>query len=123
MAKSYVNFDVPKNLAEKVYNTLEVIKESGKIRKGINEATKAIERGEAKLVVIAEDIEPEEIAMHLPVLCNEKKTPYIFVPSKEELGAAVGIEVQCASVVVADEGKAKKDFEEIITEVNKLNKK
>lgn len=123
MAKSYVNFSVPKDLAEKVYNAIEAVRDSGKLRKGSNEATKAIERGLAKLVVIAEDVEPEEIVMHLPVLCREKKTPFVFVPTRQELGAAAGISVSTAAIAIVDEGKAKKDIEEIVEKVNALQKK
>lgn len=123
MAKSYVNFDVPKDLAEKVYNAIEAVRDSGKLRKGSNEATKAIERGLARLVVVAEDVEPEEIVMHLPVLCREKKIPFVFVPTRQELGAAAGISVSTAAIAIIDEGKAKKDIEEIIEKVNALQKK
>ena len=48
--------------------------------------TKAIERGNAKFVVIAEDVNPKEVVMHLPVLCDEKQVPYSYVATKKELG-------------------------------------
>jgi len=66
-------FEIPKDLVDKVLQALEVAKNTGKIKKGTNETTKAIERGKTKLVVIANDVEPKEIVMHLPVLCEEKK--------------------------------------------------
>ena len=58
---------------------------TGKIRRGTNETTKAIERGIAKLVIIAEDVTPPEVVAHLPLLCEEKKIPFIFVPTKEDV--------------------------------------
>ncbi len=122
MAKSYVTFETPKDLAEKVYNTIESVVRSGSVRKGTNEVTKAIERGTAKLVVIAEDIEPEEIVMHLPILSKEKAVPFIFVPTKQELGAACGISVSTATVVIDDVGKAGKQVEEIVSALKALNK-
>ncbi len=122
MAKSYVTFETPKDLAEKVYNTIESVVRSGSVRKGTNEVTKAIERGTARLVVIAEDIEPEEIVMHLPILSKEKAVPFIFVPTKQELGAACGISVSTATVVIDDVGKAGKQIEEIVSALKALNK-
>lgn len=116
-------FEVPKELADKVYETVTLAKTNGKVSKGVNETTKAIERGLAKLVVIATDVEPEEIVMHLPVLCDEKKVPYVFVPSKEELGTSVGIGVATSSVAIMEEGEAKKQIEEIISEVERLKGK
>ena len=88
MPKSYVKFSVSKELSDKVLQLLEMAKNSGKIRKGTNEATKAIEKSAAQIVIIAEDVEPEEIVMHLPALCDEKKIPYIFVIGDKETASA-----------------------------------
>ncbi|MEA3343846.1 MAG: 50S ribosomal protein L7Ae [archaeon] len=117
-----VDFEVSKDIAEKVYDVLEAVKGSGNIRKGTNEATKAIERGLAKLVVVAEDVEPIEVVMHIPMICKEKDVPVITVPSKQELGAACGIEVPTAAVAIADEGKGKKQVEEVVKKIQELKK-
>ena len=85
-------FEASKELVDKVYEIIEVAKATGKIRKGTNEATKVIEKGTAKFVVVAKDANPPEITMHIPILAEEKGVPCIQVPSKEELGAAAGIE-------------------------------
>ena len=100
-------------LVEKVYELIELARGSGKIRKGTNETTKAVERGIAKLVVVAEDVNPPEITMHLPPLCEEKNIPLVKVPSKKELGAAAGLEVASASVAVIDAGEGKNLLMEI----------
>ena len=78
----YVKFETSKDLVNAVYEAVRVSKQSGKVRKGTNETTKAIERGVSKLVVIAEDVEPPEVVAHLPILCEERNAPFIFVPSK-----------------------------------------
>ena len=122
MPKSYVKFNVPKELSDKVLQTVEVARNTGKVKKGTNETTKAVERGVAKLVIIAEDVEPEEIVMHLPPLCEEKGVPYIYVPSKQELGRAAGIDVAAASVCIVEPGEAKESLEEIISKIQELKK-
>ncbi len=120
MAK-YVEFTLPEETIEKIYNVIEeIVRIGGTVKKGSNEVTKAIERGLAKFVVIAEDVQPEEIVMHLPPLCKEKKIPYAFVPSKKELGAAAGIEVAASSVAIVNAGKSEKKLEELINEVEKF---
>ena len=53
------------------------------LRKGANEATKALNRGQAEFVVLAADAEPLEILLHLPLLCEDKNVPYVFVQSKQ----------------------------------------
>ncbi len=115
-----VELELPKDLVDKVLQALEIAKNTGKIRKGTNETTKAIERGEAKLVVIAKDVEPKEIVMHLPVLSEEKKCDYVYIPSKEELGRAVGINVSTASACIVKPGEAKDLVEDIIKKIKTL---
>jgi len=122
MAKSYVRFEMPKELADKVLEVVRIARETGRVRIGTNETTKAVERGQAKLVVIAEDVDPEEIVMHLPILCEDKGIPYAYVPSKKELGAAAGIEVSAASVAIIDAGQAKDLMAEIIKQIESLKK-
>ena len=101
---------------DKAYEAIEVAKATGKIKKGTNEVTKTIERGTAKLVVVAGDINPPEITMHLPLLCKEKGIKCVMVPSKEELGAAAGMSVGTASVAITTEGDSKKIIKDIQTE-------
>lgn len=115
-------FEIPKDLVDKVLQALEVAKNTGKIKKGTNEVTKAIERGKAKLVVIAKDIEPKEIVMHLPVLCEEKKCEYVYIPSKEELGRATGINVGTASGCIIEPGEAKSLLDDIIKKIQTIKK-
>lgn len=120
---SYVRFEVPPELAEKAYEALKIARETGKIKRGTNESTKAVERGLAKLVLIAEDVDPPEVVMHLPLLCEERKIPYVYVPSKEKLGQAAGIEVKAASAAITEVGQAKEIIDEIIAKVNEIKTK
>ncbi|MCJ7634172.1 ribosomal L7Ae/L30e/S12e/Gadd45 family protein, partial [Candidatus Bathyarchaeota archaeon] len=78
----YVKISVPKELADIAYEALQVARDTGKIKRGTNETTKAIERGITSLVYIAEDVQPPEVVAHLPLLCEERKINYIFVPNK-----------------------------------------
>jgi len=101
---------------DELYALVERVRNEGKLKKGVNEVTKTIEREQAKLVIIAKDVDPPDIVFHLPELCKEKKVPYVYVPSKEKLGQSAGIR-SASSVVIIDPGKAKDLFEKIL---NKL---
>ena len=96
-----------------ILELVEISRETGKIRKGINEATKAVERSIAKAVVVAEDVDPPEIIMHLTPLCDEKKIPLFKVPSRNELGRAAGLDVSTAAVAITELGDAKKKFQNL----------
>jgi large subunit ribosomal protein L7Ae len=118
----YVKFDVPKELADAAYEALQIASKTGSIRKGTNEATKAIERGQAKLVIIAQDVDPPEVVAHLPLLCDERKIPYIFVPNKEKIGSAMGIDVPAAAACIVKEGDAAGLVKELVTRLEQLKR-
>jgi large subunit ribosomal protein L7Ae len=118
----FAKFQTPKELSEKVYEAVTVAKTTGKIVRGVNETTKAIERGICKFVVMAEDVQPQEILMHIPVICDEKKVPYGYVPSKLDLGKASGIEVPTSSIAIVEDGDAKKLISEIVGKIGELKK-
>ena len=88
-----------------VYEIVEKVRKEGKIEKGTNEVTKAIERGTAKLVVYAADVEPKEIVAHIPALCREKGILCKEADSKKKLGVSAGLPVATSSVAVIDAGK------------------
>ena len=102
-----------------VYDVVEKARKTGKVEKGTNEVTKAIERGTAKLVVYAADVEPREIVMHLPIICKEKGIPCAEADKKEKLGIAVGLGVKCSSVAIISPGDAEKDLESFVKSLNK----
>jgi large subunit ribosomal protein L7Ae len=118
----YVRFEVPKELAERAYEAVEKARDTGKLRKGTNEVTKAVERKQAALVLVAEDVEPPEVVAHLPALCDEKGVPYVYLPSKRELGAAAGIDVSAASIAIVEPGEGADLVKEITDQVKALKK-
>jgi large subunit ribosomal protein L7Ae len=118
----YVKFEVSKEIADAAYEALQIASKTGTVRKGTNETTKAIERAQAKLVIIAEDVDPPEVVAHLPLLCEERKIPYIFVPSKEKIGSAVGIDVPAASVCIVKEGEATGLIKEIAARIEQMKR-
>ena len=100
MVKEYSKEEI-----NKAYEAIELARKSGKIKKGTNEVTKAVEKNTAKLVLIAQDTSPKEVIMHMVPLCSEKKIPCVEVPSKEDLGSAAGLMVSTSAVAVVQEGK------------------
>jgi large subunit ribosomal protein L7Ae len=111
-----------KEIIDKALEAVEIAKKTGKIKKGINEATKVVEKGIAKLVLVAKDVNPEEIIMHLDPLCKEKGITLIKVNSKEELGTAAGLSVSTTSVAIVNEGDSKKLIKEITEKITQIEK-
>lgn len=88
------------------YTIIEKARKTGKVDKGTNEVTKAIERGVAKAVFYAADVNPKEIVQHLSIIAKEKGIPCVEVDSKQKLGIAVGIPVSTSSVAIIELGDA-----------------
>jgi large subunit ribosomal protein L7Ae len=116
----YVKFQTPKDVQDLAYDLVEKARDTGKISKGANEATKQVERGQAKLVVMAEDVKPEEILAHMPILCEEKNIPYAYVPSKDELGTSAGLHIGTAAIAILNPGKDKATLESLIKKTGEL---
>jgi large subunit ribosomal protein L7Ae len=93
-----------------IYEIIEKARKTGKIEKGANETTKAVELATAKLVAYGADVDPKEIVQHLPIICEEKGILCVEADSKKKLGVAVGIGVGCSSVAIIDAGDAEKDL-------------
>ena len=119
----YAKFEVPTEVVDAAYEALQIANQTGSVRIGTNETTKSVERGQAKLVVIAEDVDPPEVVAHLPLLCEERKIPYIFVPNKEKLGISSGIEVSSAAAAIANVGEAVSLIKEITKRLEKIKQK
>ncbi|WP_049899534.1 50S ribosomal protein L7Ae [Halococcus agarilyticus] len=116
----YVTYDVPADLEDDAIEALEVARDTGTVKKGTNETTKAVERDSAELVYIAEDVSPEEIVMHLPELADEKEIPFVFVETQDDVGHAAGLEVGSAAAAIVDAGDADEQVETITSKVEDL---
>lgn len=92
------------------------------LRKGANEATKTLNRGISEFIVMAADAEPLEIILHLPLLCEDKNVPYVFVPSKVALGRACGVSrpVIAASITTNEGSELKSQINGLKTQIEKL---
>jgi len=116
---AYVDLEIPEELVPQIIEMLSVAKDGGKVKKGVNETTKAIERKSAQFVVVAGDVTPEEVVIHIPMLCKEHSIPYAFVPTKKELGTAIGIDVGTSAVAVENAGAATERLQDIIKKLPK----
>mmetsp|Transcript_10646 Transcript_10646/g.31735 ORF Transcript_10646/g.31735 Transcript_10646/m.31735 type:complete len:127 (+) Transcript_10646:178-558(+) len=107
------------NLAVTILDLVQQACNYKQLKKGANEATKSLNRGIAEFIVLAADAEPLEILLHLPLLCEDKNVPYVFVTSKLALGRACGVSrpvISCA--VTSNEASQLKD--QIVTMKDKI---
>ena len=119
----YITFETPDDVQQKILELFDMSRNTGKVKKGTNEATKAIERGTAKFVIIAGDVSPAEIVMHLGPLCEEKGVPYSFISTKKQVGSVVGIKVGCSAAVILDAGEGKNALKDLKEKLINLKKK
>ncbi|KAH8830917.1 putative RNA-binding protein L7Ae [Flagelloscypha sp. PMI_526] len=121
-----------RKLVKKLHRTIKKASKVRQVKRGVKEVVKGIRKGEKGLLILAADITPMDIISHLPVLSEEAQVPYIFVASKEELGAASQTKrpTSCVMVCPSMKKKVSKDgadddykelYEECIKEVTKLD--
>ena len=122
---SYIKFKIPDKLQTQIKNALSDIADAkdSKIRKGMNEVTKSIERSQAKIVVMAEDVSPPEILYHVPLLCEEKKIPYAYLSTKKNLGNAVKLNIGASAIAVENAGTGnEKAIEDVLKQIEAIKK-
>jgi len=112
-----------KKLLKKLHKTIKKASKARQVKRGVKEVVKGIRKGDKGLLILAADINPIDIISHLPVLSEEAQIPYVFVPSKEELGLASATKRPTSCVMVCPgmkkKGKSeesKEDYKEIYDE-------
>jgi H/ACA ribonucleoprotein complex subunit 2 len=118
----------PKKLNKKVLKTVKKASKAKHVKRGVKEVVKSLRKGEKGLVIIAGDISPGDVISHIPVLCEDNKVPFVFIPSKEDLGSAGATKRPTSCVMIVPGGGKKKDdksktdeyregFDEIVKEI------
>ena len=110
------------SIQKEIFNAITKASQMKKIKKGANESTKTLNRGISDLIVIAADVKPLEIVLHLPLLCEDKNVPYVFVESQKLLGRACGVSrpVIAASILSSTSDELKNTVNKLKQEVEKL---
>lgn len=109
-------------LTHNILNLVQQASNYKQLKKGANEATKTLNRGISEFIVLAADAEPLEILLHLPLLCEDKNVPYVFVRSKQALGRACGVSrpaIAC-SVTVNEGSQLKSQIQAVQQSIEKL---
>eukprot|EP01039_Chlorochromonas_danica_P002722 gene2722-2973_t len=78
----------PKKSTKRLHKLVKKASQTKIVRRGVKEVVKAIRKGEKGFCVLAGDISPIDVVSHLPIMCEDRKIPYYYVPSKVDLGAA-----------------------------------
>ena len=102
-----------KKSTKKAHKLVRKATQSKSLRRGVKELVKGLRKGDRGLAILAGDVFPIDVMSHLPVLLEEHNVPYLFVPSKRDLGAAACTKRPTSCVLVKDDdggGKVDKDL-------------
>ncbi|CAN6670953.1 H/ACA ribonucleoprotein complex subunit Nhp2p [Trichomonascus vanleenenianus] len=111
----------PKKLNKKILKTVKKASKARHVKRGVKEVVKSLRKGEKGLVVIAGDISPPDVISHIPVLCEDEKVPYVFLPSKADLGSAGATKRPTSCVMIVPGGSKKKSEDKAKTEEYREN--
>lgn len=110
-----------KKLAKKVYKVIKKgMKHKTFVRNGLKDVQSRIRKGERGIVVFAGDVTPVDVMCHLPAVCEEKDIPYIYTPSRQDLGTAMGVKRGSLMVLIREHEDYKDLYEEVATEIKSL---
>ena len=98
----HIEFETPKDVQDSVYELVKLVGSGeGRLKKGSNEVTKAAERGTAQMIVMAENVNPAELLVHIPLICKEKNIPFIYVEDQAYLAEAAGMNSGAKTAAIA----------------------
>ena len=97
-----------KKSSKKVHKLVKKASSAKVVRRGVKEVVKALRKGEKGFCIIAGDISPIDVISHLPIMCEDRNVPYIYVPSKHDLGTAASTKRPTSCVLISP----KSDFSE-----------
>ncbi|XP_019880031.2 H/ACA ribonucleoprotein complex subunit 2-like protein [Aethina tumida] len=110
-----------KKLAKKCYKLVKkAMKHKTYVRCGLKDVQTRIRKGETGIVLFAGDVSPVEIMCHLPGVCESKQIPYVYTPSRKDLGAAMGVKRGCLTVLIRKNNEYEEAFDELKAEISTL---
>ena len=112
----------PQDLSKSLLELVQQAANYKQLKRGANEATKALNRGQAEIVIMSADTEPIEVLMHLPLLCEDKNVNYVWVPSKMALGRACGLtrSTICCVITHEDHSNLSQQIERMKAKIDQL---
>ncbi|KAK2583866.1 hypothetical protein KPH14_001141 [Odynerus spinipes] len=110
-----------KKLAKKIYKCIKkASKHKTYLRNGLKDVQKHLRKGERGLVVFAGDVFPIEIMCHLPIVCEDRDIPYCYTPSRQDIGAAMGVKRGSLMVLIKEHEEYKDLYDEIAAAMKTL---
>ena len=94
-----------------------------RLRRGVKDVVKAVRKGAKGICVIAADVSPVDVISHLPVLCEDRQLPYVFVRSRMELGVAAETKkpTSVALLLPPEDEELAEKYEKLFAKINKAN--
>ena len=110
-----------KKYTSRIHKLVKKASSSKMVKKGVKDVVKALRKGESGLCIIAGDISPVDVVSHLPIMCEDRRIPYIYVPSKLDLGTAACTKRPTSCVLISnpkDSFTEKELYSKIVEEAN-----
>ena len=107
-----------KKMTRKIYKLVKKAAKAKQLRRGVKEVGKAIRKKEKGFIIFAGDVSPLDVYSHMPVMCEENKLPYVFVPARIDLGLASQTKRATCVVLI----KKSDDYADAYTELRNIIK-
>ncbi|XP_028669030.1 H/ACA ribonucleoprotein complex subunit 2-like protein [Erpetoichthys calabaricus] len=109
-----------RKLSKKLYKCIKKATKMKQVRRGVKEVQKFINKGEKGIVVLAGDTLPIDVYCHIPVLCEDKSIPYVYIPSKVDLGSSAGSKRPTCVLMIKQHDDYQDAYEQCLDEVSCL---
>merc|ERR1712043_72033 len=109
-----------KKVTKKIYKLVKKAAKSKQLRRGVKDVSKALRKKEKGVVIFAGDVSPLDVYSHLPMLCEENKLPYCFVPARIDLGLAGQTKRACCVMLLKKDDEYTEAYAEVKDAVKEM---
>ncbi|XP_064101869.1 H/ACA ribonucleoprotein complex subunit 2-like protein [Macrobrachium nipponense] len=89
---------------------------------GLKNVQTRIRKGDKGIVIFAGDVSPVDLICHLPGVCEEKGLPYIYVPSRRDIGSAMGKKGGSLVVLILHHSEYDESYNKVTEDIKKSSK-
>uniref|UniRef100_A0A0A9X847 H/ACA ribonucleoprotein complex subunit 2 n=1 Tax=Lygus hesperus TaxID=30085 RepID=A0A0A9X847_LYGHE len=109
-----------RKLTKKIYKLIKKSAKKPQFWSGLKDVQKQLRIGTEGIVILAGDVLPIDIYSHLPAVCEDKNIAYCYVPSKDDIGTAMGVKRSVITVFLGLNPELKENYDEILQDIKAL---
>jgi H/ACA ribonucleoprotein complex subunit 2 len=89
---------------------------------GVKDTGKLLKKQEQGICVLGGNVSPMDVITHIPAICENQGVPFVFIPTKEQIGAFAQRSgpVACVVIRAPEDDSYLQEYETVVSEIQSL---